>query len=125
MKERAAGLAIDGTSATMLLLDAEDGTVLAPPELYNAAQPPAAVEYVRSIAPADHTTIAATSSLCKVVAWHQRGLWQAAVAAGRTPVVLDHASWVASLLHGERRASDYNNLLKLGYDPGLEVYPDW
>ena len=125
VKGRAAALAIDGTSATTLLLDAEDGTLLAPPLVYNIAQPCESVEYAKSIAPPDHTATASTSSLCKVITWHQQQLWQDAAADGRSPVILDHASWAASLLHGERRATDYNNALKLGYDPGGEVYPEW
>jgi hypothetical protein len=40
---RVASLAIDGTSATALLLDVGSGAVLAPPKLYNEAQGPEAV----------------------------------------------------------------------------------
>lgn len=35
------------------------------------------------------------------------------------------ADWVAGLLHGQWRVSDYNNALKLGYDPAAECYPEW
>ena len=37
-RSRVASIAIDGTSATTLLLDAASGAVLAPPKLYNEAQ---------------------------------------------------------------------------------------
>lgn len=35
------------------------------------------------------------------------------------------SDWVAGLLHGAWRATDYNNALKLGYDPAAEAYPEW
>lgn len=35
------------------------------------------------------------------------------------------ADWVAGLLHGQWRVTDYNNALKLGFDPGAECYPEW
>lgn len=39
--------------------------------------------------------------------------------------VLHQADWVASLLHGRRDVSDWNNALKLGFDPGAGAYPPW
>ena len=44
---------------------------------------------------------------------------------GAEPRLLHHADWLASLLHGRRDESDWNNALKLGFDPGAEAYPDW
>lgn len=35
------------------------------------------------------------------------------------------ADWVAGLLHCQWRVTDYNNALKLGYDPAEERYPEW
>lgn len=48
-----------------------------------------------------------------------------AVQECREPRLLHHADWVASLLHGHRDSSDWNNALKLGYDPAAEAYPSW
>ena len=48
-----------------------------------------------------------------------------AVRKGGQPRLLHHADWLASLLHGRRDCSDWNNALKLGYNPGAEAYPDW
>ena len=48
-----------------------------------------------------------------------------AVQDGRRPRLLHHADWLASLLTGRRDSSDWNNALKLGYDPGTQAYPDW
>lgn len=38
---------------------------------------------------------------------------------------MHHADWLASLLHGRGGVSDWNNALKLGFDPGEEAYPEW
>lgn len=79
------------------------------------------------MAPPDHTATASTSTLCKVLTWDGAGVWQVAEAAGREPAVLHQADWLGSLLTGERRVTDWNNALKLGFDPtpGAEEYPDW
>lgn len=45
--------------------------------------------------------------------------------AGNSPVLLHQADYIAGLLHGRFGTSDWNNALKLGFDPGLEAYPDW
>ena len=127
-RRRIASLAIDGTSATTLLIDGDSGRCLAPPKMYNEAQPAAVVARAKQMAPPDHTATAATSTLCKVLAWDEAGVWQAAAeAAGGEvePAILHQADWVAALLHGEWRVTDYNNALKLGYDPAEEAYPEW
>lgn len=81
--------------------------------------------HAQAIAPPAHTAVASTSTLCKLLTWHQAGVWQAAATAGKSPALLHQADWLASLLHGQRDASDWNNALKLGFDPEAEAYPDW
>ena len=44
---------------------------------------------------------------------------------GYSPVLLHHADWLASLLTDRRDTSDWNNTLKLGYDPQAEQWPSW
>lgn len=44
---------------------------------------------------------------------------------GCRPVLLHHADWLTSLLTGRRDTSDWNNTLKLGYNPEAEQWPDW
>lgn len=39
--------------------------------------------------------------------------------------LLHQADWLAALLHGRWDATDWNNALKLGFDPATERYPDW
>lgn len=40
-------------------------------------------------------------------------------------IVRAQADWLAYLLHGRSDVSDWNNALKVGFDPGTEKYPDW
>ncbi len=93
--------------------------------MYNEAQPEQAVARAKALAPPDHTATASTSTLCKVLAWDGEGAWQAAAAAGHSPAFAHQADWVAGLLHGQWRVTDYNNALKLGFDPAEECYPEW
>lgn len=80
---------------------------------------------VQDMAPAAHTATASTSTLCKLLTWHMDGTWQQAAVAGAQPRLLHQADWLASLLHGNRCYSDWNNALKLGFDPEIEAYPSW
>ncbi|GIL90925.1 hypothetical protein Vretimale_17123 [Volvox reticuliferus] len=142
-------VAFDGTSATALLVDRRDGTPLAPPKLYNEAQAKGVVAAAQAIAPPAHTATAATSTLCKLLTWwdctgdggkwrrvaSERGLAMPGPSSGATvtatalppPLLLHQADWLAALLHGEYGSgvTDWNNALKLGYDPELESYPSW
>ena len=131
VKRALAAVCLDGTSSTAVLVDRDaagpDGPLeaLAPPFMYNDAMPAAAVAAVGAIAPPRHTVRAATSTLCKLVAWYQSPVWRAA----RRPLLLHQADWLLARLHGlgadgEGR-TDFNNCLKLGYDPGSGAYPAW
>jgi len=122
---RVAAVAIDGTSATTMLIDEADGSPLAEPKLYNEAQDTSVVGAVKAMAPSDHTTTAPTSALCKVLTWHSGSVLREAEARGCRPRVLHQADWAAYKLHGLADVTDFNNSLKLGYDPGAEEYPDW
>ena len=106
------------------MIDEETGRPLAPPKLYNETQTADIVAKAIQIAPKDHTATAPTSTLCKVLTWYENGTIQSAQEE-YAPIVLHQADYLASLLHSKRRVTDYNNALKLGYDPGAEEYPDW
>ncbi|KAK9830925.1 hypothetical protein WJX81_006147 [Elliptochloris bilobata] len=127
-----AAAAFDGTSSTALLVNTADagavaagGAHLAAPKLYNEAQAREVVERAKAMAPAKHTATAASSTLCKLLAWDADGVWQQAQARGGQPRLLHHADWLAALLHGRWAASDWNNCLKLGFDPAAEAFPGW
>jgi hypothetical protein len=76
---------------------------------------------VESIASANHT-VCSTSMLCKLVSW-----WTSTTTGSSRPaaVLMHQSDWLLWLLHGQFSVSDYNNTLKVGYDPELHPYPSW
>ncbi|KAK9866041.1 hypothetical protein WJX84_002894 [Apatococcus fuscideae] len=118
-------LAVDGTSATALLVDRDTREFLAPPLMYYMAQSQDSVEAVRDIAPPGDGLAAPTSTLARLMTWHRHGTWQAAEAASKRPIVTHHADWIAGFLHGQIDISDWNNSLKLGYEPESQQWPSW
>jgi D-ribulokinase len=112
------GIAIDGTSSTVMLCDRR-GEPIGEALMYNDDRAAVVLDQIRDIAPPNHTVLSATSSLAKLL-WlsQQRGFEQA-------HVLLHQADWVAFLLHGRLGISDYHNVLKLGYDVENLIYPDW
>ncbi len=118
IKSRASRLAIDGTSATVLLCD-DRGQIVGEPIAYNDSRGQIVVDRVRSIAPVDCPAIAATSSLTKLFWLADRPDF------GRARYFLHQADWLAAQLHGKLGWSDYHNALKLGYDVEALRYPAW
>ncbi|KAJ4785576.1 Xylulose kinase [Rhynchospora pubera] len=115
-----ASISIDGTSATTLIINRDNGEVLSGPFLYNESFPDA-LPTVLSIAPENHTVCTGSSTLCKLVSW-----WELTSSSNRESAILLHQSdWLLWLLHGVYGVSDYNNALKLGYDPEADAYPRW
>ncbi len=120
VRQQVKAIAINGTSSTVLICDRQ-GTPLDVPLLYNDARGAAVIEKVQAIAPPNHTVVSATSSLTKLLWWHQKFQQQ----PSRSGYFLHQADWLAFLLHGQIGISDYHNALKLGYDVGSLRYPDW
>ncbi|MEH2022934.1 FGGY-family carbohydrate kinase [Nostoc sp.] len=111
-------IAINGTSSTVLLVDAVGNPVDAP-LLYNDARGSLVLEHLKSIAPPNHTVLSATSSLAKL-------LWMRQLPSfNEARYFLHQADWLAFLLHGQLGISDYHNALKLGYDVEELKYPEW
>ncbi|MEH2045891.1 FGGY-family carbohydrate kinase [Nostoc sp.] len=111
-------IAINGTSSTVLLVDAA-GNPIDAPLLYNDARGSSVLEHLRSIAPPNHTVLSATSSLAKL-------LWMRQLPSfSEARYFLHQADWLAFLLHGQLGISDYHNALKLGYDVEELKYPEW
>ncbi|XP_055834068.1 D-ribulose kinase isoform X2 [Solanum dulcamara] len=113
-----ASIAIDGTSATTIIID-RSKEPLSRPFLYNESCPDA-LPLVKSIAPAKHTVCSGSSTLCKLVSW-----WNSYPSSKESAVLLHQADWLLWLLHGKLGVSDYNNALKVGYDPEMDSYPSW
>ncbi|GMH13470.1 hypothetical protein Nepgr_015311 [Nepenthes gracilis] len=114
-----ASVSIDGTSATTILINSITGEPLCRPLLYNESCPDA-LPTVKSIAPPNHTVCSSSSTLCKLVSW-----WNSDFPNKESTVLLHQADWLLWLLHGKLGISDYNNALKVGYDPELDAYPSW
>ncbi|CAN1125216.1 D-ribulose kinase [Linum perenne] len=120
LKSLVASICIDGTSATTIIVDSNTGEPLWRPFLYNESCSDA-LPVVKSIAPANHTVCSGSSTLCKLVSW-----WNINDSSTEKPALLLHqADWLLWLLHGKIGVTDYNNALKVGYDPELESYPPW
>ena len=115
---RLQGLAIDGTSGTVLLCDAELEPC-SPALLYNDQRALQQAEQLRAIAPNDHTVCAATSGLAKFL-WLTRQSGHE-----RAAYFLHQADWLTGLLSGQPGISDYHNALKTGYDVEALRWPDW
>ncbi|NEQ49699.1 MAG: FGGY-family carbohydrate kinase [Leptolyngbya sp. SIO3F4] len=116
VKQKLKAIAIDGTSATVLLCD-RNYNPLTKPLLYNDAR-----GGVPHVAPTNSPAHSATSSLSKALWWFKTLPSQTLTKA----YYLTHqADWLSSLLHGEAGISDYNNALKLGYEPQNLSYPNW
>jgi len=110
-------IAVDGTSATLLLCD-RHGTPLTPGLMYNDARSMAEAERIREVAPADCAAQGATSSLAKL-------LYLRHTIADPAYLALHQADWLTGMLTGQFGVSDENNALKLGYDPIRRRWPDW
>ena len=136
IRQQIRSIAINGTSSTVLLCNAE-GQPLDQPIFYHDDRGKAVLDWVKSIAPANHTVVSATSSLAKLLWWMSQNLGEQSIAtrietqsgdwtiAHPPSFFLHQADWLAFLLHGKLGISDYHNALKLGYDVGELRYPDW
>ena len=115
---RPAALALDGTSGTLLLLDAAGGP-LAPGLMYDDARGGVAVPRIAEVAPAEAAVHGATTSLAKLLVLLEEHR------PSKFARVLHQAEWLAGRLIGRFDQGDENNCLKLGYDPVARGWPDW
>jgi sugar (pentulose or hexulose) kinase len=110
------GLAIDGTSGTVLSVDAI-GQPLGGVLMYNDPCPDAAlVERIATLSPADSPARGANSALARAI-----HLLHALPDA----MILHQADWIARQLGLTVSITDENNALKTGYDLAAERWPDW
>lgn len=117
-RSRVSALAVDGTSATLLLTDAT-GTPLGPALMYDDARASAAAARIVAVAPLDSAARTATSSLAKLIYLLDLPGYAMAQHA------LHQSDWIAGRLMGRYTHSDENNCLKLGYDPVARRWPTW
>jgi sugar (pentulose or hexulose) kinase len=111
-------LAVDGTSASLLLADAA-GVPLGPALMYDDARSRAEAVRIAATAPPDCGAHGPTSALAKLLHLQDQPAPRTARHA------LHQADWLAGRLCGEYGISDENNCLKLGYDSVHRCWPDW
>ena len=111
--KRVRALSVDGTSGTVLAIDAR-GQPLGEALMYNDEAEPAGVLAIAESAPDVSAAHGATSGLAK--AMQLRAL--------KPNRVLHQADWIAAQFSG-RYVTDTNNALKTGFDPVGGYWPDW
>lgn len=121
IRRELAAIALNGTSATVLLCD-KSGIPLTEPLLYNDARGNAHLSKLMDLAPAGSPALSATSSLVKLLWWRAT---LPTTTFEQAHYLMHQADWLSFLLHGQPGISDYHNALKLGYDVGALTYPDW
>lgn len=110
------GLAVDGTSGTVLALDGGNAPI-GDSLLYNDVCPDAdVVTAIANAAPSSSPARGASSALGKAIVLSRK--------AGAKRVV-HQADWIAMQLGEGIVASDENNALKTGYELASESWPDW
>ncbi|MGQ2903947.1 MAG: FGGY-family carbohydrate kinase [Neoaquamicrobium sediminum] len=109
-------IAIDGTSGTLLPVDA-DGTPLARPLMYSdKVEDESLLARIAPVIARDSAAHGATSGLAKALVFQD---------TGGIAKVLHQADWIAGQLSGRFDTTDENNALKTGYDPVAKRWPEW
>ncbi len=115
---RSTGLAVDGTSASLVLAGL-DGTPLGPALMYDDRRAIRAATVIDRAAPAQSPARGPTSSLAKLI-------HLAAEHSGQQDLLALHqADWVSGRLAGRCGRGDWNNALKLGFDATRLEWPEW
>ena len=123
-------IAVDGTSATLLLTD-DDGHPLCPALMYNDARSTLQAAHIKSIAPPESGAHGATSALAKLLYLQQQFVPRSAPYSVPCSVkaqpqhALHQADWIMGQFSGRFGISDENNALKLGYDAVKREWPAW
>lgn len=119
---RVQALCVDGTSATLLLVDGS-GNPLAPALLYSDRRSLEGAAAVDAVAPPESAARGPSSSLSKLIHLAQ-GLPRGGLPSADN-LALHQADWIAGRLTGRFGWSDWNNALKLGYDAERLAWPEW
>ena len=112
------GLAVDGTSGSMVLVDASLVPVTAP-LMYNSSGFDAEAAQIAPIAPEGHMAQGPSSGLARALRL------QAQDRDGKATHLCHQADFILARLIGAAGHSDENNALKTGYDVENRCWPDW
>ena len=113
-----AAIAVDGTSGSVVLCDAEGAPVM-PALLYNDARARDEADRIATLAPAASGAHGASSGLAKLL------YLQSQPASRAARHVLNQAEWIAGRFTARYGVGDENNCLKLGYDVVQRRWPEW
>ena len=103
-------LAIDGTSGTILPIDAS-GKPADLASMYNDLAEPEDVARVVAVAPKETAALGGSSPLARALAMSGR--------------IVHQADWLLGQFCGRFDVTDENNALKTGYDPVARKWPHW
>mmetsp|Transcript_14918 Transcript_14918/g.48712 ORF Transcript_14918/g.48712 Transcript_14918/m.48712 type:complete len:495 (+) Transcript_14918:3-1487(+) len=126
-------IAVSGTSASLLAVDA-DGRVSRGPMMYcDAIDDESAFQQVLAFAPEGHTTRSKTSALAKLVQWHlaapfahgERCAHQADYVAAALAAGFESEDPTKLVFSPGLIQSDWHNALKLGFDVEALAWPAW
>ncbi len=115
---RPAALGLDATSTTLLLADRQ-GRPLGPASMYDDRRAQETAERLAASVPPESPARGAASSLSKAMFLRER------CTAPARAHVLHQADWIIGRLSGRFDVSDWNNSLRLGFDPATESWADW
>ncbi len=115
-RARVRAVAVDGTSGTVLALDAAGDPIGSALMYDDAVADPALPQAIAAAAPRDSAAHGAASGLARAMALATRP------GAVR---VLHQADWVAAQFSGRTDVTDESNALKTGYDPVARRWPGW
>lgn len=113
-----AALAVDGTSGTLLLTDA-DLNPLTPGYMYNSANFDVEADAIAPHAPETSMARGAGFTLARLL------FLQKQVEVGTAKHALHQADWIAAKLMRRGGLSDETNVLKMGFDLQRRIWPDW
>lgn len=112
---RARAIAVDGTSGTIVPVDAEN-LPLAAARMYDDADTGDLATSIRALAPRESAAHGASSPAAKALGW---------VALPGLVRIIHQADWVNRQLGSTDYVTDENNALKTGYDPVARCWPTW
>ena len=112
------GLAVDGTSGSVLFIDAR-GVPVSPALMYNDNRARDQAKQILKVAPPTSAAHGTASGLAKI-------LWLEAQGFGKNAAWVCHqADWALIQLGARPGISDYNSCLKTGYDAEFTTWPEW
>jgi sugar (pentulose or hexulose) kinase len=111
-------IAVDGTSGTLLLIDAA-GRPCSLGLMYNDARATREAAQIKTVAPAESGAHGPSAALAKLLHLLNIGIGKDVRHA------VHQADWIAGRLANRHGISDENNALKLGYDPVARSWPTW